>query len=250
MLKFFRQLRQRLLTENRFGKYLLYAVGEILLVVIGILLALQIDTWNKERELRAEELKTLNNFKASLAADAAYLKGSKYTYEKARNSMDYLIAYMDKDLPYSDSLKYHFANITFDWGMQYDFSTYEELKSKDLNLISNDSLRSDLIRYYSLAEGLGMRLANRYSRIIDDVSKTIFSRHFDQMWEVRIDSLQGEMIPFDYNALKEDRQFRYFLKTLRNQNYWLIEGPTMQSDVLYSRVVAGVDREIEKLSGN
>lgn len=64
------------------------------------------------------------------------------------------------------------------------------------------------------------------------------------------DSLQGEMIPFDYNALKEDRQFRYFLKTLRNQNYWLIEGPTMQSDVLYSRVVAGVDREIEKLSTN
>jgi hypothetical protein len=51
MLHFFRQIRQRLLTDNKFSKYLLYAVGEILLVVIGILVALQIDNWNEERKL-------------------------------------------------------------------------------------------------------------------------------------------------------------------------------------------------------
>ncbi|MFT6795628.1 MAG: sensor domain CHASE-containing protein [Maribacter sp.] len=39
-----------MLTENKFSKYLLYAVGEILLVVIGILIALQIDTWNEEKK--------------------------------------------------------------------------------------------------------------------------------------------------------------------------------------------------------
>lgn len=258
MIHFLRQIRQRLFADHppgqarrtgRFGKYLLYAIGEILLVVIGILIALQVDTWNKEHELKAEELKILQNFKTSLAKDAGYMNGSKTTYEMARNSMDYLIAYMDKDLPYVDSLKYHFANITLDWGLQYDFSTYEVLKSKDLNLISNDSLRSDLVTYYEYAEGLGLRLANRYSRIIEDASKTILSKHFDQMWEVRIDDLQGEMIPFDYQALKEDRQFRYFLKTLRNQNYWLIEGPTMQSDMLFSKVTDRLDREIERLSG-
>ena len=51
-MNFLRKLRQRLLTENRFNKYLLYAVGEILLVVIGILLALQIDTWNEAKKQR------------------------------------------------------------------------------------------------------------------------------------------------------------------------------------------------------
>ena len=50
MLRFFRQIRQTLLTENRFSKYLLYAIGEILLVVIGILIALQIDNWNEDRK--------------------------------------------------------------------------------------------------------------------------------------------------------------------------------------------------------
>ena len=50
MLKFFHQIRKRLLSENRFSKYLFYAVGEILLVVIGILIALQINNWNNNKK--------------------------------------------------------------------------------------------------------------------------------------------------------------------------------------------------------
>ena len=218
MFGFLFRRKEKTGVRRRSESFWVYA-GEFLLVFLGILIALQVDTWNKARELRAEELQILQNFKASLAKDVAYMNGSKDTYEQARNSMDYLIAYMEKDSPYVDSLKYHFANITLDWVIHYYFSTYEVLKSKDLNLISNDSLRSDLVTYYEYARGLGLRLANRYSRIIEDASKTILSRHFDQMWEVRIDDMQGEMIPFDYQALKQDRQFMYFLKTLRNQNY-------------------------------
>lgn len=58
MIKFFRRIRQRLLAENKFSKYLFYAIGEIILVMIGILLALQVNNWNLERksELKAEEL--------------------------------------------------------------------------------------------------------------------------------------------------------------------------------------------------
>lgn len=55
MIKLFRKIRQRLLSENRFSKYLIYAVGEIVLVVIGILIALQIDNHNEQRKLRAKE---------------------------------------------------------------------------------------------------------------------------------------------------------------------------------------------------
>ena len=50
MIKFFRKIRQRLLTENNFSKYLLYAIGEIVLVVIGILIALQINNGNEARK--------------------------------------------------------------------------------------------------------------------------------------------------------------------------------------------------------
>ena len=49
MIKFFRQIRQQLLTENKLAKYLLYAIGEIILVVIGILIGLQINNWNTSK---------------------------------------------------------------------------------------------------------------------------------------------------------------------------------------------------------
>ncbi|WP_054558503.1 DUF6090 family protein [Croceitalea dokdonensis] len=55
MIKFFRKIRQKLLAENRFSKYLLYAIGEIVLVVIGILIALQINTWSENQKIKQEE---------------------------------------------------------------------------------------------------------------------------------------------------------------------------------------------------
>uniref|UniRef100_UPI002605531F DUF6090 family protein n=1 Tax=uncultured Eudoraea sp. TaxID=1035614 RepID=UPI002605531F len=73
MLRFFRQIRQRLLTENppngragKFSKYLLYAVGEILLVVIGILIALQVNNWNEYKKERIQERKILTELLTSL----------------------------------------------------------------------------------------------------------------------------------------------------------------------------------------
>ena len=63
MIKFFRKIRQRLLSENKFTRYLIYAVGEIILVVIGILIALQINNLNETRKDRIEEQKILIQLK-------------------------------------------------------------------------------------------------------------------------------------------------------------------------------------------
>ena len=60
MIKFFRKIRQNLLMENKTGKYFKYAIGEIVLVVIGILIALQINNWNENRKAANEEIKILN----------------------------------------------------------------------------------------------------------------------------------------------------------------------------------------------
>jgi len=55
MIKFFRKIRQNLLMENKTGKYLKYAIGEIILVMIGILLALQINNWNEIQKMNKSE---------------------------------------------------------------------------------------------------------------------------------------------------------------------------------------------------
>ena len=51
MIKFFRKIRLEQLTENKFSKYLLYAIGEIIFVIVGILIALQINNWNEQRKI-------------------------------------------------------------------------------------------------------------------------------------------------------------------------------------------------------
>ena len=61
MIKFFRKIRQNLLMENKTGKYFKYAIGEIVLVVIGILIALQINNWNEKRKAEFEETKILTS---------------------------------------------------------------------------------------------------------------------------------------------------------------------------------------------
>ena len=63
MIKFFRKIRQKMLTESKFSKYLLYAIGEIVLVVIGILIALSINYWNKIKNLRNTEQQLLISLK-------------------------------------------------------------------------------------------------------------------------------------------------------------------------------------------
>ena len=70
MIKFFRKIRQRLLTENKFSKYLIYAIGEIILVVIGILIALSINNKNDELSERKAEKTFYRNIKQQLLDDA------------------------------------------------------------------------------------------------------------------------------------------------------------------------------------
>ena len=82
MIKFFRKIRQRLLTENKFSKYLLYAMGEIALVMIGILLALEVNDWseNKKNETLIENNTVL--LIESLVTDSIYIVNRKIAIQK------------------------------------------------------------------------------------------------------------------------------------------------------------------------
>lgn len=73
MIKFFRKIRRQLLAKNKFSKYLLYAIGEIVLVVIGILIALQINNWNQSKQESNKEKVYLRNVEADLKQQLSYI---------------------------------------------------------------------------------------------------------------------------------------------------------------------------------
>jgi hypothetical protein len=74
MIKFFRKIRQNLLMDNKTKKYFKYALGEIVLVVIGILIALSINNWNEERKNKIKESVYLEGIKSDLARDIKYIQ--------------------------------------------------------------------------------------------------------------------------------------------------------------------------------
>jgi uncharacterized membrane protein YgaE (UPF0421/DUF939 family) len=76
MIKFFRKIRQNLLMENKTGKYFKYAIGEIILVVIGILIALSINNWNENRKSNIAELETYQRIINDLKTESSKVQKS------------------------------------------------------------------------------------------------------------------------------------------------------------------------------
>ena len=99
MIKFFRKIRQKTLTKKRFGQYILYAIGEIILVVIGIMIAIQINNWKEKRK----ELALLKSYKENLIlelqADLSRIESLNISNEKKKQSIKKYFDYYNSDNP-------------------------------------------------------------------------------------------------------------------------------------------------------
>ena len=142
------------MNENKTGKYVKYAVGEIILVVIGILIALQINNWNENRKDNILEKEYLSRLKSDLEFDQRLLK--RFTIDRYERKVECLEKgksynqgnYIIKDtLQFLDDIGYGgvFGNVN--WSLA--ISTYNELISTgNLRKIESDSLRYNIITYY------------------------------------------------------------------------------------------------------
>ena len=153
MLRFFRQIRQHLFTDNKFSKYLLYAVGEILLVVIGILIALQVDDWANKKELKATEIQTYAVLLTSLRKDSLELVRIIDIQTKSLNAQNTILNSNAKELLNKHSNRDISELILDVYNGAYSFfpkyGTYNSLVSnKGIDLISSEKIKSDLIDLY------------------------------------------------------------------------------------------------------
>ncbi|WP_191860700.1 DUF6090 family protein [Hanstruepera ponticola] len=157
MIKFFRKIRQHLLAENKFSKYLLYALGEIILVVIGILIALQINNWNEGRKTLKEEKATIASLKLEFQKNLIDLESNMSNVEAFINAGNVLLDhigpdYMEGDLGKVDSL----IGMTFRMAV-WDPSLYTLSNIKNsgkLSKLSNNNLKERLIEWESFYSNL------------------------------------------------------------------------------------------------
>ena len=113
MLRFFRKMRKALIPENRFGRYFFYAVGEIVLVVIGILIALQVNNWNENRKNRIYEKRILNELIVSLSRDLSTLEYNFELHKQAIKSSEIVLNALTENEQFNDSLAFHFAAVYY-----------------------------------------------------------------------------------------------------------------------------------------
>ncbi len=147
MIKFFRHIRRSLINQNNMGKYFKYAIGEILLVVIGILIALQINNWNEKRKNQNYEREILLLINQNLKNDSIALSAELYNSKESNKLTDKLLKQVSLR-NYNDSLNNWLGKIISFERFKSQSSAFEMLKSKGIDVISDNELQLALISYY------------------------------------------------------------------------------------------------------
>tara|TARA_R110002050_G_scaffold275476_1_gene420257 strand:- start:2364 stop:3188 length:825 start_codon:yes stop_codon:yes gene_type:complete len=148
MIKFFRKIRQQLLNENKFSKYFLYAIGEILLVVIGILIALAINNQNAQRKEIEQEQIILKQLKEDYKANLAQLDNKiEMRHEIIAQSLEILEMSSNSSTISADSLTIRFATLFMD--PTFDPIDIDVVSSGNIKFIRNDSLKRFLSHWTS-----------------------------------------------------------------------------------------------------
>lgn len=148
MISLFRKIRKSLVKKKKITRYLAYAIGEIFLVVIGILIALQINTWNELRKIRVYELKMLKELKATLEKDRGYFASQIPRLNTKQIASNRLLAMVENREENLDTLNKYFSNLRFDITFQYNSGAYGSIKSGGIDKISDDSIRSKMADIY------------------------------------------------------------------------------------------------------
>ena len=148
MIQFFRHIRKKLLSENKITKYLAYAFGEIILVVIGILIALGINNHNKYNQDRIVESEILAEIKNNLKLDLIDIESNVIYFNNRYISCNVIYDAVKNNHTYHDSLGYFFSNIHSHPHLSIKTNGYKQLLSKGIEIIENQALRNAITNLY------------------------------------------------------------------------------------------------------
>jgi len=217
MLTFFRRIRKGLLEGGATSKYMLYAIGEIALVVIGILIALQINNWNEERKELQKSHDVLFEIKENLQFNNSRFLAEIKEEKNVIKSIDIVLENINKIKVYNDSLDFHFINTTYWPTASRKSSGYETLKSHGVELIRSTTLRQAIINLYE----------KTYNEI-SDISKESSANHssiiiplFTELFQTNLsvpDQPFDKMgaTPFNYEKVVHSQKLRGMISFWRH----------------------------------
>ena len=237
MIKFFRHIRQKLISQNRLSKYLVYALGEIVLVMVGILLALQVNNWNEGRKLKKLEASYLKGILDDLKSDTSSINSVVIPdfikrFETSHTFLDSVIN-LDLIINESDLSKLRAPSYLTKSGMAFHpkIGTYNSMISEgNSGLIEKRELFGSIQELYENWYGMNDQYANRRDREVDAIrTKYAFQ--------------------FAYNSKLEMFQNKYFLADLKMSYDYKNSYIEFLSEGLRNQIISVIN-EIEKNLSN
>lgn len=220
MIKFFRKIRQRLVTQNKFSKYLLYAVGEIILVVIGILIALQINNSNNYSEQRKVEQEYLLSLQAEFKTNLNKIDVSIQENEQRIQSLETLLNLFDNKV--IDTVSHQKISQLFLPILGKDLAYLpatgvlsDIISSGKLGIIVNKDLRQHLASFGSSLDVLNTQLIG--AKNIDDKLRSLLYGK----GSVRNIVIDIEFIDFEYESISRSVNNKVMFDSVEFENYLL-----------------------------
>jgi hypothetical protein len=216
MISFFRKIRQKLISQNRVTQYLAYAVGEILLVVIGILIALQVNSWNENRKNQIESVIILKNLKSELKEDFSFLNYTLGRLESRKAAADYLYSLITNETKSVslDSIEIVEALMRTGYIHKFvpSFAVYNEIQSSGkLNLIQSDSIKKYLASYKSKVEE-NIRIEGPYEITLKDFEKEAVNYLSEIPLSNKKFTERYKLVNFELPEISKDKEFLASLK--------------------------------------
>ena len=232
MSKIFRKIRQNLLSEGKTKSYLKYAIGEIALVVIGILIALQINNWNTRDKQSNTELKILEAMKENLNSDVIDMEENIKIYSRTRKSTGEILQVLNFPGYETDSLNLYLGHLGDYATFIETTSAYENLKTIGFEIIKSDSLKKNIMQIYGKQYQL---IYNQETVHANYVNLHLNSVIFDNL----IMGVNQMSSPIDISELKQNRRFNETLKF----NYGHLDLLTTR----YSEIKLDVEALVEQI---
>lgn len=217
MLAFFRKIRKSLIESGSARRYLFYALGEIALVVIGILVALQVNNWNEWRKDRFREQEIIENVYENITLNIELLKSNLAFLDNLNRSTTIIEQIIINKKPYSDSLSIHFSNARKHGFLNFMLSKsgYEAYKNAGFDLVLNKQLKDKII---DLFEAILPRLERAYN-FVESESELTRILVFDSFYMINNDSL----FPKDYRGLLSDKKYLSLFRRIGENRFLLKE---------------------------
>ncbi|MCF6295570.1 MAG: DUF6090 family protein [Flavobacteriaceae bacterium] len=225
MINFFRKKRKKLADDNKTLKYARYAIGEIVLVVIGILIALSINNANENRKARIQEITILKNIQEDISLDTLDFNYNIKFHRNFINAEKRLLQFLQSNLQEPrDSINYSDA-LSVPLLVALHKSTFTNLQNNQIGILTNNLLKKNISRLYDFFFEAILMVENEKSVYETYSSKKVFFQKYFKLTETFYMYKDQQTINEDYfnpNFIKVDMEFKD-IKGAKNDEAFKIE---------------------------